>query len=321
MTEAGTNRLRASLAPIACLVAAVVLLSPIRPFPLLAIPFAMFLAAFRPRDLFGLATAAVLLALVFRAGPLDTDSGWFMQRGWSLLAGGLFVALTVLRRPRGLFDRGLGTVTVATTAIALTAMLQPGLGRALDGWMEIQIREAAPTAYAILAADREAASGSIGESVRAAIETWAVFQHDVYPALLALATMAALAACWYFAGRHGEDHEPPPAVREFRFRDELVWILVAGLMLLVLPLGGGAFRIGENATLFMVALYLVRGGAILAWIAAAAATSAWTWAFLAVGTVLAYPFVFGAALVLGIGDTWLHFRERFAARLVDGSGR
>ncbi len=321
MTEAGTYRLRGSLAPITCLVAVALLVSPIRPFPLLAVPFALLLVAFRPRELFGLATAAVLLVLVFRVGPLDADSGWFMQRGWCLLTGGLFVAFTVFRRPRGLFDRGLGTVMLATTAVALTAMLQPSLGRALDSWMEEQIREAAATAYAILAADPEAASGSIGDSIRAAIETWVVFQHDVYPALLALATMAALSVGWYFAGRYGEDYERPPAVREFGFRDELVWILVAGLMLLVLPVGAGAFRIGENATLFMVALYLARGGAILAWIATAAATSAWTWVFLAVGTVLAYPFVFGAALVLGIGDTWLHLRERLAARLVDGPGR
>lgn len=321
MSEAGTNRLRASLVPMACLVAVAVMLSPVRPFPLLAVPFALFLVALRPRDLFGLATAVVLLALVFLVGPLDADSGWFMQRGWCLLAGGLFVALTILRRPSGLFDRGLGTVTVAMAGISLAVMLQPALGTALDGWMELQIREAATTAYAILAADPQAASGSLGESVRAAIETWAVFQHDVYPALLALATMAALAACWYFAGRHGEDYENPPPVREFGFRDELVWLLVAGLMLLVLPLGGGAFRIGENATLFMVALYLARGGAILAWIAAVAATSAWTWVFLVVGAVLAYPIVFGAALVIGIGDTWLHLRERMATRLVDRSGR
>ena len=321
MTRAGTNRLRASLAPMASLVAVAVLLAPVRPFPLLAVPFALFLVAFRPRDFFGVATAAVLLALVFWPGPLDADSGWFMQRGWCLLAGGLFVASTVLRRPSGLFDRGLGTVTVATAAIALAVMLWPALGRALDGWMEAQIREAATMAYAILAADPQTASGSIGESVRAAIETWAVFQHDVYPALLALATMAALAACWYFAGRNGEDYETPPAVREFRFRDELVWVLVAGLMLLVLPLGGDAFRAGENATLFMVALYLARGGAILFWIAAVAATSAWTWVFFAVGAVLAYPFVFGAALVIGIGDTWLHLRERLATRMVDRPGR
>ena len=104
VTEAGTNRLRDSLAPIASLVAVAVLVSPIRPFPLLAVPFALLLVAFRPREMFGLATAAVLLALVFRPGPLGTDSGWFMQRGWCLLTGGLFVGLTVLRRPRGLFD-------------------------------------------------------------------------------------------------------------------------------------------------------------------------------------------------------------------------
>lgn len=313
--------MRASLAPVAALVAVAVLVSPIRPFPLLAVPFALLLLAFRPRDLFGLATAAVLLALVFRPGQLELESGWFISRGWCLLAGGLFVAFSVARRPYGLFERGLASVLVATTAVAVTAWVQPAVGRALDGWMEAEIREAARTAYSMLTADPEAVAGSIGDSIRAAIETWAVFQHDVYPALLALATMAALSVCWYFAGRQGEEYERPPAAREFGFRDELVWILVIGLMLLVLPLGGGAFRIGENATLFMAALYLARGGAILVWITAAAATSAWTWILLAAGAVLAYPFVFGAALVLGIMDTWLHVRERLAARLVDGPGR
>jgi len=321
MSGSGPGRARASLAPVAALVAVAVLVSPIRPFPLLAVPFALLLLAFRTRDLFGLATAAVLLALVFRPGQLEPGSGWFMSRGWCLLAGGLFVGFSVVGRPRELFDRGLGTVMVATAAVAVTALLQPAFGHALDGWMEAQIREAASTAYSMLAADPDAAAGSIGDSIRAAIETWAVFQHDVYPALLALATMAALSVCWYFAGRRGEESERLPAAREFGFRDELVWILVIGLILLVLPLGGGAFRIGENATLFMVALYLARGGAILVWITAAAATSAWTWILLSVGAVLAYPFVLGAALVLGLMDTWLHVRERLAARLVDGPGR
>ncbi|MGW8281992.1 MAG: hypothetical protein ACWGON_01725, partial [Gemmatimonadota bacterium] len=184
MTESGRGRVRTSLAPVAALVAVAVLVSPIGPFPLLALPFALLLLAFRPRDLFGLATAAVLLALVFRPGQLESGSGWYMTRGWCLLAGGLFVGFSVVRRPAGLFDRGLGTVMVATTAAAVTALLQPAFGHALDGWMEAQIREAASTAYSMLAADPEAASGSIGDSIRAAIETWAVFQHDVYPALI-----------------------------------------------------------------------------------------------------------------------------------------
>ena len=59
VSAAGTNRLRASLVPLASLVAVAVLLSPVRPFPLLAVPFALFLVAFRPRDVFGLTLSLI----------------------------------------------------------------------------------------------------------------------------------------------------------------------------------------------------------------------------------------------------------------------
>jgi hypothetical protein len=234
---------------------------------------------------------------------------------------GLFVALSVLRAPRLLLDRAFVTVSAATGLLAALSIRWPAMGASLDGWMEEQIRHAATMARTILLSDPQVASGDFGESVGAAIDGWAMFQHDVYPALLALATMSALAVGWYFSDRRGEEVDRPPPVREFGFRDGYVWLLVIGLALLVLPLGATAFRIGENATLFMTLLYVARGGAILVWVVAAAATSAWTWALLGASVVLAYPFVFGAALLLGIGDTWLHVRERLAMRISNGPGR
>jgi hypothetical protein len=310
-----------SLASTVALLAAALLLSPVGPFPLLAIPFALLLAAFRPKDLFGIGAAIVLLVLVFRAAAWEVDAGWYMLRGWCLLAGGLFVGATALRRPDRLLDRSFIAVAISTVLLAAGSFVWPELGPSLDGWMSDRIGDASNMAHAILLSDPQVASGALGDSISSAIDGWAAFQHDVYPALLALATMAALAVGWYFAGRQGEGYERPPPVREFGFRDGYVWLLVAGLALLVLPLGAEAFRAGENAALFMTLLYLARGGAILVWIAAAVTTSAWTWVLLAVCALLAYPFVFGAALVLGIGDTWLHLRERFAARAANGPGR
>ena len=320
MTVTGRQRPGGGLAALVVLLVIAMLLSPVSPVPLLAIPFALMLVAFRPGDLFALGVSLVLLILMFGSGGWEVDAGWYLVRGWCLIAGGVFVGLTALKRPGRLLDRAFSAVAVATVLLAAGAYGRPTFGRSIDVWMNDQIREAANMARAMLS-DPQIASGGVADSISAAIDGWAVFQHDVYPALLALATMAALALVRYLVGRRSEAYERPTAVREFDFRDGYVWLLVAGLALLVLPLGAGAFRVGENATLFMALLYLARGGAILLWIGTAAPVSVWSWILLVVGALLAYPFVFGAALVLGIGDTWLHLREKLAARAAGGPRR
>lgn len=340
-----------TLVPIAGLLAVAVFVAPVRPFPLLAVPFALLLLGLRTREPFGVAAALLLLALVFGPGPGPGEAGgWHFLRGWCLLAGGLFLALSSAGRPAGLLDRSLAAVGIAAAAVAALALVRPGFGATIDGWMEAQIREAATAAGALLAVEPGDA-GTLSDSMSRAIATWADVQLEIYPALLGLATTAALSVGWYFAARgagprgavegtlevaEGDDGDErarpgaaddpvarsgPPRVREFGFRDELIWVLVGGLALLVLPLGAAAFRIGENATVFMGALYLLRGAAILGWMAAAAVTSIWSWAVIVIGVVLAYPIVAGTALVMGIGDTWLHVRERMRATGVSGSGR
>ncbi len=320
---------RGAFVPIAALLAAAVFLAPVRPFPLLAVPFALLLLGLRARETFGVAAALLLLALVFAPGPGPGEAGgWFLLRGWCLLAGGLFLALSSAGRPASLLDRSLGAVGIAAAAVATLALARPAFGAAIDGWMAIQFEEAATAARESLRAvdawlaGEPAGEGALSESMIRAIETWAAFQLDIYPALLGLATTAALSVGWYFARRgSAPGADRPPAVREFGFRDELIWLLVAGLALLVLPLGTAAFRIGENATVFIGALYLVRGAAILVWMAAAAVTSPWSWLPIAFGTLLLYWVVLPFALVLGIGDTWLHVRERLRAVGMNGSGR
>ena len=97
---------------------------------------------------------------------------------------------------------------------------------------------------------------------------WVTFQQDTYPAFLSLATLAGLSVAWFLAFRQRGASLAP--LREFRFTEHLVWLLIGGLMLLVLPVGTAAFRLGENATVFVGSLYLLRGVAILIWIGAMA---------------------------------------------------
>ena len=61
----------------------------------------------------------------------------------------------------------------------------------------------------------------------------------------------------------------------------------------------------------MGGLYVLRGVALLAWIAPAAAVSTWSGLLLTMAALLFYPILVGFALVLGVSDTWLHLRKRF----------
>jgi hypothetical protein len=103
-------------------------------------------------------------------------------------------------------------------------------------------------------------------------------------------------------------------VREFRFDDHLVWLFVAGLAMFVLPVGGLLTRIGANAALFMAALYVVRGAAVITWLLRESGATMWAWMLLALAALLLYPMVLGAAFVFGIGDTWLDVRGRIRSR-------
>ena len=322
---------RGTVVSLAALLAVAVFVAPVWAFPLLAVPFALLLLGQRTGEPFGVAVALMLLALVFVPGAGPGDSGgWHFVRGWCLLAGGLFLALSSAGRPAGLLDRSLATVGIAAAAVAVLALARPAFGAAMDGWMAGQIREAAAASRELNEALKAvfgvgpAGEGTSSAATGLAIEAWLVrFELAIYPARFGLATTAALSLGWYFArrGGAGRPEDRPPLVREFAFRDELIWVLIGGLALLVLPLGTAAFRIGENATVFMGTLYLARGAAILGWMAAASVTSAWSWIVIGIGAVLAFPIVASTALMLGIGDTWLHVRERLRAVGMNGSGR
>ena len=97
----------------------------------------------------------------------------------------------------------------------------------------------------------------------------------VYPAMLALASISALGVVGYILGRVRGDLRPLPRLREFRFGDHLVWVLVLGLGLLVLPAGAWAERAGGNIVTVMGGLYLLRGLAVLVWLGASVLSSGW----------------------------------------------
>lgn len=292
--------------------AVALLVSPISPLLLVVIPLALMLVALRPDDVLAILTGALLLGLAFLPGEPARGTQWFAQRSWPLLLGSGFVVTTLVWRQASLFVRSLAAICAAAAIVAMIALLRPAVVAGLDAWMGEQIQLAA--VVLLQWSHSAAASPEMAESIGHAILRWADIQQQVYPALLALASLPALAIGWYVLGRLTGRPEAPAPTREFRFNDHLVWVFVIGLAAFILAPDGSMERVGANAAVFMAALYVVRGGAVIGWLLGAIGASAWTWLFLALATILLYPVILGTAFVFGIGDTWLDVRERFRRR-------
>jgi hypothetical protein len=311
VTNRGWGLLRVSW-----LLAAVVLISPISPVVLVGIPLAVLLLAFCGRDLLALVIAAVILATAFTGMPETGRAFWVAERGWALLMGGSFVLVTLVRPRDRVISRALFALAAVFGLILVHALFRPGLVTELDWWMAAELRDAAGRAFDLFSSLPASSRGGWAERFSATVYGWAEVQVVVYPAFLALASVAALEVGWFVVGRFWGARSALGPFRDFRFSDQLVWVLIAGLAMLVLPIGELAGRLGENAMLFMGGLYLVRGIAVMAWLAAATITSAWVAAFWALCAVLLYPMVAGAALAIGLSDTWLDLRARLRRSLV-----
>lgn len=282
--------------------------SPVSPLLLVLIPLGLMLVALRPGDVPALLTGVVLLVLAFGSVAASPGPDWFAQRAWALLLGGGFVVATLMARHATLLGRSLWALLIGGVAVAAAGMLRPDVLMGLDAWMADRIQVASVLLLQWTATVD--AQPDVAASMTRAITTWAEVQKQVYPALLALASLPALAIGWYLLGRLTGRPEAPAPIRGFRFNDQLVWLFTLGLSLYVLPLGEAATRIGSNAALFMVAMYVVRGTAIAVWILTAAGASSLTWTLLIIAGALLYPVVLGLAFAVGMGDTWLDVRRR-----------
>lgn len=287
-------------------------MSPISPLLLVLIPLGLMLVALRPDDALALVVGIVLLGLAFLPTGEPRGTEWFAQRAWPMLLGAGFVGGTLVIGRATLLQRSLAAVSIAVLAVGAAGALRPSVVIGLDEWMTGQIQLAA-----VVLIQWSSAAGSrpeVAEPLTRAILRWTDFQQQVYPALLALASLPALALGWYLLGRLTGKPETPAPVREFRFDDHLVWLFVAGLALFVLPAGALLTRVGANAALFMAALYVVRGAAVITWLLREGGATPWTWLLLGLAALLLYPMVLGAAFVFGIGDTWLDIRGRIRSR-------
>lgn len=128
-------------------------------------------------------------------------------------------------------------------------------------------------------------------------------------ALLGLESLAAMAMAWALYHRVGRARVGPPLarLRDLRFDDTLIWGVVAGLVIVVLPITGVVRILGINLLVFFGALYALRGLGVLVWFLG---PSRWMTAFLVLFTVFFAYVVAAVATFVGLGDTWFDWRRR-----------
>lgn len=251
--------------------------------------------------------AVAVLALVAVTGAGSRDALWYMERGWGFLAGGWFVALTIRDPDASFSNRALGAVAGAAAAAAAFFWVRSGSWGVLEWAVEERVGSGIATAVEGLRVLR--GEGALPPAVVAAVYDTVQTQIQVFPALVGISSMSALGVAWWMYVRlsSGSDQGIRP-LREFRFNDHLVWVFIAGLLLLLTNWEAVAGRVGANAVVFMGALYAVRGAAVILFLSGGLSLVGYV--LLAFGLVFLPPLVLTGAVVIGIGDTWLDVRRR-----------
>lgn len=243
-----------------------------------------------------------------------------LSRGWVLLLSASFGCVSWLSPRQSFFPRAL-TATAITFAVALLLMaarrggnndvrrtVAEESGRRLQQVSQQYDNRSRSEEWQRFVARFPSAAAVVeqGESQLPVIARGAT---TVFPALLGLQSLAMLALAWAVFHRSSRTRLGPPlrSLAEFRFGDQLIWGVVVGITLLVLPSLKEARGVGTNLVVFFGALYALRGLGVLSWFLAPGRP---TPVLLVIAACLAGPVVGVFSLGLGIADTWIDWRGR-----------
>lgn len=278
----------------------VLLTSTARPSVLVAVPFLLLVGtnALRGYAILGATLIAIIIVMV---GPYD--GMWYLERGWALLLGGCFVGLSIVRPKMKISDRALEAVFGALVLVAILMTLMSGAWNIVDWVISDRVRATVAQVIAL------GGSEGLAPTLITALYQTAEVQILIFPALTALASMSALLLSWWlFIFFSGRSEEALGLVKNFRFNDHLIWMLVVGLFLLFTRWSEPLQRLGSNAVVFIGALCAVRGAAVIVFITGG--FSVLGYAMTLFGLVIVPPIVLGGAVLIGIADIYLDFRKR-----------
>lgn len=268
-------------------------------------PLAGLLAASRPRSVreWCWIAAAVLWVVLSAQGA----NGLALQAvyAWALCVTGAFV-LFMLAGRRGVVTGSLLAVTVSFILVSLW-LFHLGLDwRAVERAITLAVRG--------WAGEQPDYFGN-KEELETAMQVFTTGMAGMLPGLLAISILPGLAIAWSWYRRLASTPDGAPAQRfaEFRFSDQWIWGVVLGAIALVVPIPPPFDLVVANLALLVGLMYLARGAAVV-------------WSrneglpvplllLLLILWFLFLPITLGASFALGVADTWVDFRRRWA--LVD----
>lgn len=285
------------------------------------------------RAILAIAWVALATWMMWQRGGAP-DSFHNLERGWSLLLAGSFGLACLFGERRPLFARALAALSIALfLAVAMSAMGPVPLSEAKqtiatefvhrNGEAMARINDAIahyPKEWNDLTT-RFPQLAQIPAQIDQDLKVWSRLGLTLFPSLLALESLFALALSWAIYHRLSRARLGAPLrpLREFRFNDQLVWGLIAGLTIAFLPTLESLHGVGRNVLVFFYALYALRGFGVLAWFLAPGAILATLTVSFAVLSFPALPPTVGitiykvlllAIFALGLGDTWADWRRR-----------
>jgi hypothetical protein len=263
-----------------------------------------------------LALAAWLAVALFRTGSAFDR----LSAGWGVLVAALFGVTCVLTGVRPFLGRALTAVGLAFAVTIATFTIGSGTSAQARRVAGAELERRAAVSVGQLDAnsrtpewrqltERNPDLAEMEDQMRQQLDRLPGLGLAALPALLALESLAALGLAWGLYHRLSRARVGPPLarLREFRFNDQLVWGLVVGITLLVLPNFADIREAGINLIVFFGALYLLRGFGVLTWyLAPRGIAMALLWGV----ALLVPPLVGAAALWFGLGDTWFDWRSR-----------
>jgi hypothetical protein len=279
---------------------------------------ACFIAGWQKGGSSALALAWAALAGLLLAIPATQGSEAYtdLARSWGVLVAGALGLVCILGWRRQFLGRALAAVGIAALIAMIGMAFAPHAASRIEGVFarEFELRNTAALArWAEWFPGVSFAPAARDWAARRAIELQSAsgsFAAPLYPALLALESLAACALAWglYHRMSRARLGAAMAPFRFFRFSDELIWALVAGMTITVLPALDALRAVGANLVVFFGALYALRGFGVIAWFYPQPTLLA-QFAASAVAVVL-LPVSLPLAVGLGVTDTWIDWRRR-----------
>ncbi|HJU66269.1 MAG TPA: DUF2232 domain-containing protein [Gemmatimonadaceae bacterium] len=265
---------------------------------------------------FGLAVAWLTFAglvVAIVAAPVravESTAYFDVARAWGLLAAGAFGVVSLFASDRPFLHRALSAVGLALLLALLLVLLgQLPADRGHQLFADQFSARNVASAVMLDSAPRLPFPETWSDDWLRLLRVSSNLAARVYPALLALESVAACAIAWGLYHRLSRTRIGPPLarLRDFRFSDQMIWGLFAGVALLLLPSLERLSTLGWNLVTFFAALYALRGLGVAAWFVVPRGAVVTTLAIVA--AFLAGPLTLLAAVGIGLCDTWFDWRR------------